>query len=555
MKNLDYPFKCLLISVLLLTIYSCSRQKDGNDIIVQAESIVEQQPDSALRLLNTVLFPEKLNKSRYNKFNLIMLEAKDKSYKDITSDTVIFAVKDYYLKNKDYPNAALAAFYSGRIWHERNDITKAIEAYSEAEKLADKTGNYNLIGLIQANWGILHREHSSYGKAIELNKKAVEMYNKAKNYRNEIGALRLIGDCFALSDKADSAFYYYNESLKLSNLYTIPELQSDIKQSMGVTYREEGLYEQAEKLFNEALALSKDSVEQARILLNIAQVYVLKDIPDSINFYLDKALVLSSNDPWLLRFSYLLRSNVAEDNNRYREALKYYKEFYQQTENVFDSEKNNKILEIQGKYDFEKLKNVKNQLIIKQQEALNIFSLVSLGICIIAFAYYRRYVQNKRRLLETEQKIESLQKSADRYSNIESSFRKILLKYIGILRKTALLGIEFDETKQDGEKKLLKKINNIVYEQDKWNWDQLYRTMNDARDGLYGNIRIKYPQLNELEFRICCLTCETDFSDKEMEAILGTTINMVRRIRSDLRKKFGMSKREDFLVFFEKTIQ
>jgi len=311
-------FFFFIIFLSLLSLASCSWDSKNTDAILQsAENVVEQYPDSALRLLNTVLFPEDLNKNLFNKYNLLVLEAKDKNDKDITSDTVILAVRDYYVRKKDYPNAALAAFYCGRVWHEQNNVEKASEAYMEAEQLADKTDNYNLKGLIQANLGILHREHFSYEKAIELLKNAVEMYDKAKNYRNEISALRTIGDCFLLSEKTDSAFYYYNESLNQAVLYNIPELQSDIKQSIGITYREQGFYGQAKKLFNEAITLPCDSVEQARILLNIAQVYAFEDNTDSVNFYLNKALVLQINDPWLMRFSYLLKSKMAEKKNRY----------------------------------------------------------------------------------------------------------------------------------------------------------------------------------------------------------------------------------------------
>jgi len=555
MKNSCCLLIHLLIPALLFTIYSCSRQKEVKDIIARAENIVEQQPDSALRLLNTVLFPEDLNDNRFNKYYLLLIQAKDKSYKDITSDTVIFAVKDYYVQKKDYPNAAFAALYCGRLWHERNNADKAIEAYTEAENLAGKTGNHNLKGLIYGNLGILHHEHSLYEKSIELNKKAAAMFDKAENHRNKISALGLTGDCFALSGKIDSAFHYYNESLKLADSCNIPELQSNVRQNMGVAYRELGRYEQAKKLFNEALAFPNDSVEQARILLNIAKVCILEDKPDSANLYLDKSLALQINNPWLMRTSYLLKSKIAEKQNRYPETLNYYKEFHQSTMDVFDSEKNNNLLEIQGKYDYEKLKNSQNQLIIKQQKAVIILSLALLITGIIIFVYYRKSVQNKRFLLETEQEIASLQKMAENFSGEHHTFRNILLEQFDILKKTALIKTVLSENEQANGQKLLKKINEIVYGQDKLDWNKLYKLMNNLKDGFYNKVRSKYPQLNETEFRICCLSCETDFTDKEIGIILGMTLNMVRRTRSDLRKKIGMSKGEDFLFFFENVIR
>ena len=548
--------KILVISklVLLLSICSCSEQKEVNDILLKVENIVEQQPDSALQLLNTVLFPEDLNKTMYNKYYLLLLQAKDKSYKDITSDTVIFAVKDYYLNKKDIPNAALAAFYCGRIWHELDNIDKTVDAYMEAEKLADKTENYNLKGLIQGNLGILHREHLSYDKAIEFSKNAVVMYDKAKNYRNKIMAMRLIGDCFLLKNNIDSAFYYYNKSLLYADSCKSIDLQLNIKNSMGVAYREQGLYENAKKLFNEALNSTDDSINQATTVLNIAKLYVLTNNLDSVSFFLDKIIALQLDNPKLIRSSYLLRSNIEENNNNYKEALNSYKEFYKYTINIYDNDKNKKILEIQEKYNYEKLKNSKKESELKLQKVLTMLSLALLIVGIIAFIFYREYVKNKRLIMEIEQKTDSLQKLADKFSAENSTFSHLLLDHFGILRKTVSIESLLTETEQKNGKKLIKKFNNIVYGQDKMDWDKMYSLMDNLRDGFYSKLRIKYPQLNETEFRISCLSCETDFSDKEIEIILGTTLNMVRRIRSDLRKKIGMCKGENFLNFFEKNI-
>ena len=368
-------------------------------MLFDAENIVEQQPDSALRLLNTVLFPEDLNKSLFNKYNLLLLQAKDKSNKDITSDTVIFAVKEYYVQKKDYPNAALAAFYCGRVWHEQKNMENAANAYLGAIELAEKTNNYNLKGLIQGNLGILYREHLLCEKAIISSKKAVEMYDKSGNYRNKISAIRLIGDCFLLIEKTDSAFHYYNASLKLADSCNIPEQQANVKKSMGVAYVEQGLYAQAKKLFNEALAFPEDSVEQARILLNIAQIYALENRTDSVKFYLDKVLTLQIQDPRLMLSSSLLRSEIAEEEKNYPEALKFYKEYYNYTIEVFDSEENNKLLELQEKYDFEKLIYSKKESELKHQKALSLLFSALLITGMVFFVYYRKSAQDKRLIL------------------------------------------------------------------------------------------------------------------------------------------------------------
>ena len=536
MKNLYLFYKEWIVILLLLTSYSCSMQEGVKDTIAQAESTVEQQPDSALHLLQSVLFPENLDRSRFNKYNLLLLEAKDKDLKDITSDTIIFAVKDYYLQKKDFPNAAMAAYYCGRLWHERNNVDEAVKAYMEAESLAYQTDNDNLKGLIQSNLGILHEDHASYEKAIEFAKNAVGWYANAKNYKNEIITLRLIGDCFGLSKQTDSVFYYYNQSLKFAVLHNLTKQQSDIKTSMGVTYQKMGNYTQAKKLFHEAFSLPNDSLEQARILLNIAQVYGLEDNMDSVNFYLDKATALTINNPWLIRSSYQLKSNLAEKNNNYQEALDDYKEYYNYTTKVFNSEKNNKLLEVQQKYDFEKLKNAENRVIIKEQRVVTALALALLAAGIIIFLSYRISAQNKRLLLESEQKIEVFQRMAADFVNEKNSFRHILLEQFDILKKTALIETELNDSEKKGGVYLLHKFNQIVYGQNTFDWDKFYGTINTLQSGFYDKVKINFPQWNETEFRVFCLTNENQFRDKEIAIILNRSVQMIRKVRTAIRK-------------------
>lgn len=91
-------FACLW---MILIISSCRRNStDAREILTKLEQIVEQKPDSVLLILDSIIDPYILNKEDNNKFLLLQIQAKDKSYKDISSDTLLFQVKDYYLKRK-----------------------------------------------------------------------------------------------------------------------------------------------------------------------------------------------------------------------------------------------------------------------------------------------------------------------------------------------------------------------------------------------------------------------------------------------------------------------
>ena len=557
-------FFCVLAALFAL---SCTEQtKTAKAILDEAETIVEEQPDSAFRLLNTIYFPEDFGKKQYNRYVLLRLQAKDKSYRDITEDTLIFAAKTYYEKKNDVPNAALAAYYCGRVLHEQQKSEEATEAYRQALQWADKTGDYNLKGLIHGNLGILFREHYDYSDAIEEAKSAVEMYKKVPNFKNEIISTKIIGDCFLLEKQPDSAFFYYNKSLKVADSLEIAELQSGVRESMGVAYREEGNYQQAKKLFDEALTFPIDTVEQARILLNIAQVYLGKNQMDSVEYYLFQAMDLPVQDMSIKLSIYYLLSKIHEKKEQYQEALKYHQDYHDYTLKVYDSEENMKIQEMQEKYNFDVVKN-KNLQLSRDKWRLSLIALLVFILLIFTIlTIYIRYMRKKEALLEIEEKINVLQKmqaeerlETEEKNNVlrkmqaekDNKFREMLFKQFDIVTKTATLKKHLPSTQDKMQENLIKRFNNIVYERDTLDWDTVYQLVNQLHNDLYDRICEQYPNLNEMELKICCLSCG-DLDNEEMGIMLQTSSNYIMKQKSDIRKKTGMPPKANLYDFFQK---
>jgi superfamily II DNA or RNA helicase len=120
-----------------------------------------------------------------------------------------------------------------------------------------------------------------------------------------------------------------------------------------------------------------------------------------------------------------------------------------------------------------------------------------------------------------------------------------------ILRNVAFIEFGMTDTEKDKERKFLSKIYSATYGEASWNWTNLYAIMNRRRNNFYENIRRQHPDMREEEFRIFCLSCENLFSDNEIAFFTGKSLNMVRRIRSDLRKKLGMIKNANFEAQFK----
>lgn len=100
----------------------------------------------------------------------------------------------------------------------------------------------------------------------------------------------------------------------------------------------------------------------------------------------------------------------------------------------------------------------------------------------------------------------------------------------------------------------LKKINDIIYNQDVLDWDFLYDIMNKSYDNFFIKLKIKYPELKEIEFRIVCLTY-TDFSTEDIALILNFTVNTINIKRSAIRKKLGVEAYANINDFLNRQLK
>lgn len=124
-----------------------------------------------------------------------------------------------------------------------------------------------------------------------------------------------------------------------------------------------------------------------------------------------------------------------------------------------------------------------------------------------------------------------------------------MLQHFDILSKAATLEkYKIGNSQQDS--RLINKFNEIVYGQTSLNWDKLYDTMNEIHDRLFDRLKLKYPTLDDNEFRICCLTY-AGFNCTETGIIVGFSTNTVQMKRASIRKKLGIETAGNIQEFLD----
>lgn len=534
----------LALICCILVFSSCNlRREKPDDTLANVEELMIHDPDSALVLLDKMLSPQTFSEEMYHKYILLNTQARDKNGKDISNDTLIFKTRDYYIKKNNVEKAALASFYAGRVLHtgNKNKSKEAITFLKDAEVYAKNGDNYNLKGLIQFDLGELLLKQTSNDKPIARFKQAVEYFEQAGAYKNEIISYNQIGRTFYMNRESDSAFYYYDRALSLANYHKDSLEWAMVKLNMGFAFLNSGEKRLARDYFKEALPYFSFASDSVKTYTNIAHTFDTRTERDSIMFYIDKARILikEKSNPSLMAPIYKLLSTLEEDNKNYPYAMAYQKQYITELNKFFIEKKSQDILDIQNKYDYAVVKNDNDRLIIEQQW----WYLIALGlfviILLIGFAFYRYWSKKKVEALDAQQRILHLKNLANSYDEKEVSMKNVMIEHFNILKKAALMeGYMKDDEKKQGEK-LIKKFNDIVYEQDKMDWDKMLKTMNHISDNFPDKVKNAFPQLDDVEFKICCMT-EADFANMEIAIILKLSVNTVQMKKSNIRKKLGI---------------
>ena len=172
----------LLLSLLLLT--GCNDPKHVTDALTRAEALMDEHPDSAWTVLNTISPDEMGQNHTRAHYALLYTQAQDKTYRDETNDSLISVAVDYYRDTDDVRRKFLSYYYKGRVYTNAKDYLNATSCYMEAEQLADAVGDDYLSGLLYAELGRIYRLYYDYPKSLEAYQKSAECNERSGKIRH-----------------------------------------------------------------------------------------------------------------------------------------------------------------------------------------------------------------------------------------------------------------------------------------------------------------------------------------------------------------------------------
>jgi hypothetical protein len=262
---------------------------------------------------------------------------------------------------------------------------------------------------------------------------------------------------------------------------------------------------------------------------------------DSAAFYARRIQQLCEKDvTFLLPASfYALLTNIAKQNNNYREALACQEKYTELAFKIFKEKEIQTVAGIQEKYELEVVENKNRQLLIRH---LWLSIMASLAVLCLTGGLFFLYHRNSRQKIKL---LHMMQENTMLHSSHTDFYKK------AALLKQSLKTVVNDETALN---KIYHKISQIFYNaHDVHTWEGIYPALNKQYNGLFDRLRQEFPQLDDTEFKICCMEY-AGFKNKEMLEYLSLKLNTVQHKKYAIRKTFGLAPKGNIKEFLAQKL-
>lgn len=568
----------LLVIVSLFVLAGCHGDKQYDDLLQQADSIMNIDDDSAkvaIKLLDKA--KPQLNdfsKAQRMRYQLLYHKAMNKADILFSSDSIMKNVVAYY-ENHGTSNERMLAYYMlGCVYRDLHEAPLALEYYNKAAEQADTISqdcDYSTLYRIYSQMGVLfekqylfNQEFIAYNKATKYAYMAKDTLNALLCYMNSYIDLNQNDSIIARNLRAANLLrkHGYNYYAKMAFGSNYPYY---IKKNDYIKAKE--TFEEYKKINFEGNSNYKDA--SASLLYNQGMYYLFANQLDSAHISFQKSYIYAQSYSNKCAATKGLAKYYTKTNHSAL-AAKYALLSSEYNDSSLYELRESQLQQMQAMYDYSRNQKLAKEAEYKAKQRLNTIYLIIISSCLIllsAVYIYRKNIRKRNHKLvvaqrlykasilklqttktelahlknlnetkiaalikEKEAVIENLQKEINQYESIHSGrnlveINKQLMDTF-VYKKLAYIECHPQE-----------KITNET-------WDNLEETLEGMIPSL-ANIKLK---LSKKEYRICLLT-RLHFSPSAISCFMQCNlpdISMSRkRMLSKLCEKDGKPKELD----------
>ena len=576
--------KYLIAMAVLLLAFSCSRTIDHQLDTIEQE--ISSDPYAAYEQLSGLSKEQLRPSSRKARYALLMSLAMDKSYIDVTDDSLAQIAVMYYDRHGSEKDKMLSLYSLGRVQRNAGNNTGAIISFLEAKELAEKMEDKHYQALILKNIAEIYGDSNDYETELMLFRQSADIFlSIGEGYYAAYSALGEAMANIALDkvEKADSiltkleAYARKNQHLDL--------LCSTLKNRALILSNPDRVSpEQVLSLFREVRELGYPASNTSDYGI-IALAFELLNHRDSADYYLSLAeanavTVLSSVHLSNSKFRILNhRGEIELANEQMNKGIELHNKLILSKSNFLIA---NTISEYRGREARHNAALAHYRLIML---VLSIVIALSLLIILVQqVVLHKQQIEEKERALkEKEEKIEedlsritevtsSLQTIRQDCSDLARAVNIALQEKIAVVKMFADAYVAIhDEPKinpadpyryldDDYKKKEVSKLKSFEMALDSFRQDEsLFSLLEDSVNRFRDNLMTRFYAacdasesghhlFNETDYRMIMLFF-AGVPDKTIAFLMNTTCGAVRTRKTRYKEKISRSLKPQGLFF------
>lgn len=401
----SFKYAGLIISIII-SLISCTHNKNYPTAfqpeLAKAEAMMYRYPDSALHILQGIQPDIPSENEQYATWALLMTQAQYKNQIE-QSDSLINIAYSYFTKHDNAQRKALALYYKGILRHESHHAEDALSFYLEAATEIEKTNDYQLGFLINSEVGLMYLYRKLNDYAMEYFEKAHHNAKLSDNQTYIAFSFIYIARAFSQKKQYNKAIEYYEKAIKIGQVNNYPTILASAMNETSFLFLKTGENKKALQYAKDCIKIKKTDQR----IFSLGDTYRYLKMYDSAYFYLNQACL--SPNIHTARSAYQALYYISQEEKDYKKAVEYSNKLWFYQDSIGKTDRNKALIEMQEKYDQQKIINENNLSQIKKDRIIRnvLIALIILSfiIAITNYLYQRKIVSQKQEISEKEEKI------------------------------------------------------------------------------------------------------------------------------------------------------
>ncbi|MBW1298457.1 tetratricopeptide repeat protein [Aquimarina litoralis] len=479
--------------------------------------------------------------------------------------------------NPDQQQLAKAYVVKGVINRREGNYPKALEFYLKAKEIYETEDDIWHVSDVYHNMAMVYRYQKAHDIAITLYKKSIEIKEPLKDTHGIAAGYNMMGVSYRQTNKLDSAKVCYNKAKLLFSLIKSADDVQRVNNNLGALYRELGNIDEAIKLGFENIRYAKKNGRAFSLCTayyNISNIYKrTKEFNKSL-IYVDSSLMIAKKERFRQRIAkaYLRKSYLLAQMGDYKAAYDNYRTFNRHSDSIYNIENIKKIqaLELNHKFSQEKLadslafaQEKREVAFLGEAESSKkrlyfVLFIITIVAALVITLLIRRDYKSKASIIAEKLEKQQVQKELLDQKVIakEEEIKRLIADNTMRLNfKEELLEQLKNELAEKNPEELKSALNSLTNElksqiQTEGKLSGLQHKIIEVNQGFDTKLIKLYPQLTKTEREVCALL-RLNLSIKEIMTIRNTSQDAVKSVRYRIRKKMGLSAKEELEQFIQ----